>query len=123
MSYDVLIDLRAIQDYIFSSNKLRDNLGASYLVSHIFDDFKDEEKGFCGGGNLYLHCDSETQAKEIVKNLSRAIFETAPGLSFNAVIEETRKKRTFLHEWKDYIKNCKKKNKLISKSLHCVPME
>lgn len=95
MSYDVLIDLRAIQDYIFSSNKLRDNLGASYLVSHIFDDFKDEEKGFCGGGNLYLHCDSETQAKEIVKNLSRAIFETAPGLSFNAVIEETREEENF----------------------------
>ena len=44
MSYDLYVDLRAIQRYIFSSNKLRDNLGASYLVSHIFDDFKDEKK-------------------------------------------------------------------------------
>jgi hypothetical protein len=95
MSYDLYVDLRAIQRYIFSSNKLRDNLGASHLVSHIFDGFKDEKKGFCGGGNLYRHCDSETQAKEIVKNLSRAIFETAPGLSFNAAIVKTKEDEDF----------------------------
>jgi len=90
MSYDLYVDLRAIQRYIFSSNKLRDNLGASYLVSHIFDDFKDEKTGFCGGGNLYRQCDSEISAKEIVRDLSRAIFENALGLSFNAAILETK---------------------------------
>ena len=95
MSYDLYVDLRAIQRYIFSSNKLRDNLGASYLVSHIFDDFKDEETGFCGGGNLYRQCDSEIRAKEIVRDLSRAIFETAPGLSFNAAIVKTKEDEDF----------------------------
>ena len=95
MSYDLYVDLRAIQRYIFSSNKLRDNLGASYLVSHIFDDFKDEETGFCGGGNLYRQCDSEIRAKEIVRDLSRAIFETAPGLSFNAAIIKTKEDEDF----------------------------
>ena len=95
MSYDLYVDLRAIQRYIFSSNKLRDNLGASYLVSHIFDDFKDEKKGFCGGGNLYRQCDNEIRAKEIVRDLSRAIFETAPGLSFNAAIVKTKENEDF----------------------------
>ncbi len=95
MSYDLYVDLRAIQRYIFSSNKLRDNLGASYLVSHIFDDFKDEKTGFCGGGNLYRQCDSDSQAKEIVRDLSRAIFETAPGLSFNAAIIKTKEDEDF----------------------------
>ena len=95
MSYDLYVDLRAIQRYIFSSNKLRDNLGASYLVSHIFDDFKDEETGFCGGGNLYRQCDNEIRAKEIVRDLSRAIFETAPGLSFNAAIIKTKEDEDF----------------------------
>ena len=95
MSYDLYVDLRAIQRYIFSSNKLRDNLGASYLVSHIFDDFKDENTGFCGGGNLYRQCDNEIRAKEIVRDLSRAIFETAPGLSFNAAIVKTKENEDF----------------------------
>jgi len=95
MSYDLYVDLRAIQRYIFSSNKLRDNLGASYLVSHIFDDFKDEKTGFCGGGNLYRQCDSEISAKEIVRDLSRAIFETDPGLSFNAAIVKTNEDEDF----------------------------
>jgi hypothetical protein len=95
MSYDLYVDLRAIQRYIFSSNKLRDNLGASFIVSHIFDDFKDEKTGFCGGGNLYRQCDSDSQAKEIVRDLSRAIFKTAPGLSFNAAIIKTKEDEDF----------------------------
>ena len=116
MSYDLYVDLRAIQNYIFSSNKLKDNIGASYIVSTLFNngegkDFcknssgdiksesgsenKEEEKGFCGGGNLYLQCKTEDEAKNIVRNLSKRIFEKAPGLSFNAVILKAEEEKDF----------------------------
>jgi len=116
MSYDLFVDLRAIQNYIFSSNKLKDNIGASYIVSTLFNngegkDFcknssgdiksdsgsenKEEEKGFCGGGNLYLQCKTEDEAKNIVRNLSKRIFEKAPGLSFNAVILKAEEEKDF----------------------------
>jgi len=116
MSYDLFVDLRAIQNYIFSSNKLKDNIGASYIVSTLFNngegkdlcknssgDIKsdsgsennEEEKGFCGGGNLYLQCKTEDEAKNIVRNLSKRIFEKAPGLSFNAVILKAEEEKDF----------------------------
>lgn len=34
----ILFDTRSIQKYIFSGNKLKTNIGASYLVEQIFDD-------------------------------------------------------------------------------------
>ena len=116
MSYDLFVDLRAIQNYIFSSNKLKDNIGASYIVSTLLNkvegkdlcknssgDIKsdsgsennEEEKGFCGGGNLYLQCKTEDEAKNIVRNLSKRIFEKAPGLSFNAVILKAEEEKDF----------------------------
>ena len=34
----LLFDTRSIQKYIFSGNRLKTNIGASYIVEHIFDD-------------------------------------------------------------------------------------
>ena len=36
--YAVLLDTVSIQRYIFSSNRLKDNIGASYLVKNIYND-------------------------------------------------------------------------------------
>lgn len=81
MSYGLIVDLRAIQDYIFSSNRLKDNIGASYLVKHVFDGMNSED-GFCGGGNLFRLCKDEEEAKAIIQNLSIKIYQECPGLSF-----------------------------------------
>ena len=35
----VLLDIAAIQQYVFGSNKLKENLGASYLVKNIFESY------------------------------------------------------------------------------------
>ena len=34
----ILFDTRSIQRYIFSGNRLKTNIGASYLVDRVFDD-------------------------------------------------------------------------------------
>ncbi len=34
----ILFDTRSIQRYIFSGNKLKTNIGASYIVDHVFED-------------------------------------------------------------------------------------
>lgn len=83
MKYGLIIDLRGIQDYIFSSNQLKDNVGASHLISSFFDDYK-ERPGFCGGGNLFLLCDEEKEAQTIIRELSVKTVEKSPGLYFNA---------------------------------------
>lgn len=83
MRYGLIVDLRSIQDYIFSSNQLKDNIGSSYLVKHLFDDI-DKSDGFCGGGNLFRLCNDEDEAKEIIRNLSIKVYEKCPGLSFSA---------------------------------------
>ena len=35
----VLMDVSAIQQYVFGSNKLKENLGASYLVGNIYEQY------------------------------------------------------------------------------------
>lgn len=91
MSFAVLMDTRSIQEYIFSSNSLKDNIGASYLVEHLFDQLADlpecKEKGYCGGGNIFLQFQNEEQAKASIESISKKIVSTCPGIIFSAAIE------------------------------------
>lgn len=111
-----MIDTARIQDYVFASNRLRENIGASYLVEQatrdwVYDALKelgghnikdskpDEEETaridrgkrieqdgriseliFAGGGNTAILFRSSEDAKTFAWNLSRRIFEEAPGL-------------------------------------------
>ncbi|WP_269849652.1 hypothetical protein [Methanosarcina horonobensis] len=36
--YAVLLEVASIQRYVFGSNKLKENYGASYLVENVFED-------------------------------------------------------------------------------------
>lgn len=106
----VVVDTMQIQPYIFGSNRLRENVGASYLV-HLatgdwaFDAVKsavpgktnigdgnkligdawienglDAEVLYAGGGNFVVLFDNKEKAREFTSNLSLRALLEAPGL-------------------------------------------
>ena len=107
----VAIDFTGIQAYVFASNKLKDNLGASYLLENIFKNIPkhsdifsetsinriikeesssngDEVIGYDGGGNKIMFFDTEEDAKNFVKEFSLYILTEAPGVTFASFIKE-----------------------------------
>ncbi len=99
----VLIDTPSIQNYIFSSNRLKVNIGASHIVKTIFEEplinalntigtGKNEwrnnpdkifihnnidtkwEIGYIGGGNALVFFQNSTDAKNFIKNFSKEIL-------------------------------------------------
>ncbi len=87
-----LIGTATIQDYLFRSNRLKENLGASWLVADALerwnrDPWKQfyEEKVFIGGGNAALIFSDSGAAREAVWKWSLDLQTTAPGLRVLAV--------------------------------------
>jgi hypothetical protein len=98
------IDTTGIQGYVFSSNRLRENIGASYLVSAATGEWVEEtleqlgilkdrqtkaiessncnaELIYSGGGNALIIFKSEQLAIDFTKKLSRKVLLEAPGLN------------------------------------------
>ncbi|MBZ7986101.1 hypothetical protein AVANS14531_07110 [Campylobacter sp. Cr9] len=91
--YLVLVDIAAKQEYIFSSNKLKDMVGASEIIARATDveiikenckEFEfDKSKikdGFSGGGNAYLFFDKLDDAKKFIEKYSLHLLKTYPSL-------------------------------------------
>jgi hypothetical protein len=109
-----ILDTTGIQSYIFNSNRLRENIGASYLISQATgdldpdtDDWVKKKLGklgvpknrqqepikdsglnaelvYAGGGNAMLLFKSMDIAKDFTRQLSRHILEHAPELNLVA---------------------------------------
>lgn len=95
MNTAILFDTMSIQSYVFGSNKLKDNLGASYIIEHIYDYFTDNpaiEVGYIGGGNALLFTTSKEIAKEIVNDYTTYLLHIFPGVSLAVAIKENFKK-------------------------------
>lgn len=104
----VLIDISSIQQYIYSSNKLKLNIGASYIIEHEVYGFllnnsikkvigneidlnswmsapyqgltNSVEIGYIGGGNALILIQSEEKAKEFVQTYSKLLLLYYPGI-------------------------------------------
>lgn len=85
----ILFDSTSIQQYVFGSNKLKDNLGASYIVENIYNILNkrsDLETGYIGGGNALLFAKSEADAKRIITEFTKDILSEFPGMSLAVAI-------------------------------------
>ncbi len=89
----ILIEVASIQNFVFSVNYLKVNVGASSLVEQVLDEelnkaieeFKNRtnsniEIGYTGGGNALILTHGRETAKEFVKYFSTELLEVAPGL-------------------------------------------
>jgi hypothetical protein len=84
-----LYDLSGIQRYIFGSNRLQENIGASHLVQQALDVWlakaTSAEPGttvkWSGGGNALVQSPDQAAAKRVATSFSACLHERAPGLS------------------------------------------
>lgn len=91
----VLFEVSQKQNYIFSSNKLKENIGASIIVEEVVEElplkigkgYKDNNIYNGGGSSLYKF-DSKEEAEEFVKIVSEKILEQYPGVEVFMVIVE-----------------------------------
>lgn len=96
MNTAILFDTMSIQQYVFGSNKLRDNLGASHIVEHIYKYLEKKAEanpneldiGYIGGGNALFYTTTEIKAKEIVKEYTSWLLHTYPGVSVAVAIND-----------------------------------
>src|SRR5579872_474470 len=87
MSVVVVVDTARIQGYVFGSNRLRENLGASYLVAMATGEWALNAIGtsggtpiYSGGGNTVAEFPDGASAGRFSRALSERVLEEAPGL-------------------------------------------
>lgn len=87
-----LLGTVSIQDYLFRSNRLKENLGASWIVADALDQWSEgwrrmpgcREPLFVGGGNAALEFDSDDQARRATEDWSFRLLQKYPGLQVSA---------------------------------------
>lgn len=91
----VISEVSKKQGYIFKTNKLKENIGASTIIEYITEELpkeklkkvleKDDIKENivnAGGGNSLFIVDSEKDAKEFIKSTTTEVLKEFPGVEF-----------------------------------------
>jgi len=97
----IIIDTISIQDYIFSSNKLKDNIGASYLVKKIYEvELKESLEKVFNKKNIDIKA-WENEPNKITILKSSEAFEIGYIGGGNALIlfKEKNKAKEFIREF------------------------
>lgn len=118
MKVAVLVDIAGKQNYIFSSNKLKDIVGASEIIRQVTDEkyIKEHGKlssinGNFSGGNALIFFDGVEEAKEFISIYSKFLLENFPSLVVYFAINESFDESDFkgsnskTHQILDEIKN------------------
>lgn len=86
-----LLGTASIQEYLFRSNRLKENLGASWIVASALADWRKHEGAlFVGGGNAAVEFADIQQARHATEKWSFGIVSRYPGLRVTAWHEEIR---------------------------------
>ncbi|GFE68265.1 hypothetical protein [Chroococcus sp. FPU101] len=116
-----IIDTTGIQSYIFGSNRLRENIGASHILLQVTGDWLEEtlkdlgvprnqqqepiensqlpaELVYAGGGNAMVIFRTKSIAVEFTKKLSKKVLIDAPGINLVVAHTEFEWDTEFLYE-------------------------
>lgn len=136
--FAVLIEAVSIQQYIFSSNKLKENIGASHIVEKLLyeknglmdrilkerfgKDFDIElwkkslenvnqecEIGYIGGGNTLIFFNDEINAKAFIKQFSKDCLLYYPSLRIAIGVKDKFDISDYKNEFQKLLQNLKER--------------
>lgn len=135
----ILIEVTSIQQYIFSSNKLKENIGASFIIENklfaksglldeilknefgvVFDinNWKDGnpinnnakcEIGYGGGGNTLIFFKDYDDAINVIEKFSISALKFFPSLKLNFGIKKDFNLTKYKSEFQELLKDLKKR--------------
>lgn len=85
--YLVLLEISKKQEYIFKSNRLKENVGASFIIKYVTEDLpkeilinKNGGEVFQGGGKSLFIIESEEETNNFIKEYSKKVLKEYSGL-------------------------------------------